>query len=122
MLKIKKIISTSFTFGSTHDYKLFKNSNNFINPNDIILADSGYQGLQKIHKNTIIPIKKNKNKRLSKEDKVHNHDLSKIRIRIEHVFSWLKRFKILKLHYRNKAKRFCLRFNLICGIFNLHLK
>ncbi|WP_425289782.1 transposase [Spiroplasma endosymbiont of Zeiraphera isertana] len=47
--------------------------------------------------------------------------LSKIRIKIEHVFAKLKRFKILSLKYRNKIRRFALRFNLIAGIYNLEL-
>ncbi|WP_425288756.1 transposase [Spiroplasma endosymbiont of Acasis viretata] len=47
--------------------------------------------------------------------------LSKIRIKIEHVFAKLKRFKILTLKYRNKIRRFALRFNLIAGIYNFEL-
>ncbi|WP_425289794.1 transposase [Spiroplasma endosymbiont of Zeiraphera isertana] len=47
--------------------------------------------------------------------------MSKIRIKIEHVFAKLKRFKILSLKYRNKIRRFALRFNLITGIYNFEL-
>ena len=37
---------------------------------------------------------------------------------IEHVNRTLKIFKILSEKYRNKRKRFGLRFNLIAGIYN----
>ncbi|WP_425289798.1 transposase [Spiroplasma endosymbiont of Zeiraphera isertana] len=47
--------------------------------------------------------------------------MSKIRIKIEHVFAKLKRFKILSLKYRNKIRIFALRFNLIAGIYNFEL-
>ncbi|MGL5783880.1 MAG: IS5/IS1182 family transposase, partial [Alphaproteobacteria bacterium] len=33
----------------------------------------------------------------------------------------LKRFKIISDKYRNRRKRFALRFNLISGIYNLEL-
>ena len=34
------------------------------------------------------------------------------------LFDYIKRFKILSDRYRNRRKRFLLRFNLICGICN----
>ncbi|HEY2811248.1 MAG TPA: IS5/IS1182 family transposase, partial [Rhabdochlamydiaceae bacterium] len=37
------------------------------------------------------------------------------------VIGSLKRFKILSDRYRNRRKRFTLRFNLIAGIYNLEL-
>jgi hypothetical protein len=37
----------------------------------------------------------------------------------EHVIGALKRFKIIADKYRNRRKRFGLRFNLIAGIYNL---
>lgn len=117
----KKIISTAFCYGSIHDFKLFMKSNTFIHPEKEIVADSGYQGLQNIHKKTLIPFKKSKNNPLTKEKKEYNKFLSQVRIQVEHVFVRLKRFKILALRYRNKIRRFCLRFNLISGIYNFEL-
>ncbi|MCC8467272.1 MAG: IS5/IS1182 family transposase, partial [Rickettsia endosymbiont of Eriopis connexa] len=38
------------------------------------------------------------------------------------VISMLKRFKIISDKYRNRQKRFGLRFNLIAGIYNFELK
>ena len=39
----------------------------------------------------------------------------------ENVRGMLKRFKIISDKYRNRRKRFGLRFNLIAGIYNLEL-
>ena len=58
---------------------------------------------------------------LNKTDKKRNKQLSGIRVFIENVIGMLKRFKILAERYRNRRKRFGLRFNLIAGIYNAEL-
>ncbi|OQX03025.1 MAG: IS5 family transposase, partial [Desulfobacteraceae bacterium IS3] len=40
----------------------------------------------------------------------------------EHVIGKLKIFKILSDRYRNRRRRFGLRFNLVAGIYNFELK
>ena len=84
--------------------------------------DSGYQGIGKIHKRTEIPKKKSKKKPLSKEEKQQNRKISSERVKVENVFCELKRFKIIALKYRNRRKKFSLRFNLIAGIYNMSRK
>jgi DDE superfamily endonuclease len=69
----------------------------------------------------LIPKKKSKNKPLTKEQKHNNREISKMRIVIENVFAILKKFKIITEKYRNRRKRFSLRFNLIASIYNLEL-
>ena len=86
-----------------------------------ILADKGYQGIQKIHANSLIPIKATKTHKLTHEEKAFNSALSKRRILVEHVNRYLKRFRILSSRYRNKQKRFGLRFSLIAGFYNFQL-
>jgi hypothetical protein len=86
-----------------------------------LYADTGYQGLHKIHENTILPNKKKRNVELSTEQKKHNHNLASDRIIVEHVIGMIKRFKIIADKYRNRRKRFGLRFNLIAGIYNYEL-
>ncbi|KAF0850194.1 transposase [Spiroplasma poulsonii] len=44
-----------------------------------------------------------------------------MRIIIENIFTILKKFKIITEKYRNRRKRFGLRFNLIASIYNLQL-
>lgn len=86
-----------------------------------MLTDTGYQGLQKIHKKTEMPKKRTKKNPLTKEDKLNNQKLSSERVVNENVIGMIKRFKIISDRYRNRRKRFCLRFNLIAGIYNLEL-
>ena len=78
----KKIVYVAFDKGSIHDFNLFKNSAKELNTIAKILADSGYQGIQKIFKNSITPKKKSKNNPLSTDDKELNHLISSIRISI----------------------------------------
>ncbi len=40
----------------------------------------------------------------------------------EHINRKLKIFKILSDRYRNRRKRFALRFNLIAGLYNYELR
>jgi len=75
-------------------------------------------GIDKHHNNIEIPTKKTKLQPLTKEDKIQNKEYSKRRIPIEHIIGVLKRWRILKETYRNRRKRFRLRFNLIAGIYN----
>lgn len=89
-----------------------------IHPSKQIIADTGYQGLQKLHQNTSLPYKRKKNQPLTKEQKFHNKQLSSKRILIENVIRCIKIFKIISDKYRNRRRRFGLRFNLISGIYN----
>ena len=86
-----------------------------------MVVDSGYQGLQKTHANTMLPKKKTKKKTLTQEDKKHNNNLASSRVLNENVIGVVKRFRILAEKYRNRKKRFNLRFNLIAGIYNFEL-
>ncbi|BET38516.1 transposase family protein [Spiroplasma ixodetis] len=115
----KKIVDIFADNGKVHDFQILKNSNLEFSEKTIIIGDLGYQGIQNIYKNTISPIKKTKNKKLTKQEKIYNKIISKIRIKVEHVFVLLKRFKILI----NKCRKsifilMYLRFNLLCEIFN----
>jgi hypothetical protein len=83
--------------------------------------DTGYQGIQKIHANSLLPKKKSKKSPLTKEDKRNNKKLSSERVINENVIGSIKRFKIISDRYRNRRKRFALRFNLISAIYNLEL-
>ncbi len=49
----------------TYSNNVFLKSNTLINPKIELVADSGYQGLQNVHKNTLLPIKKSKNNSLN---------------------------------------------------------
>ncbi len=68
-----------------------------------------------------MPKKKSKKKPLTQEDKKNNRKISSERVLNENVIGVIKRFKIVHDKYRNRRKRFGLRFNLICGIYNYEL-
>jgi hypothetical protein len=120
--KEKKIICTNFSNGKRHDFRLFKESGVHIHPKIKSLTDTGYQGIQKIHKNAELPKKKSKKEPLTKADKNNNHVLSSERALNENVIGMIKRFKIIADRYRNRRKRFGLRFNLIAGIYNFEIE
>ena len=115
------MICTHFSRGTKHDFKLFKDSKLRVQANTTILTDTGYQGIAKIHSNSVHPKKGSKKKPLSSKDKQFNRKISSERAVNENVIGSLKRFKILCGKYRNRRKRFGLRFNLIAGIHNYEL-
>lgn len=120
--KTTEIICTSYKNGKCHDYRLFKESRIKIQSKVKIAVDTGYQGLQKVHTETLLPKKKSKKNPLSIEDKKSNTALAKERVIVENVIGMLKRFKIIADRYRNRRKRFSLRFNLLAGLYNYELR
>jgi IS5 family transposase len=119
--KTTEIVATAFSHGSKHDFQLFKDDKTELAAHIRILADAGYQGLADLHENCQTPFKKSKHHPLSKRQKQRNRTLARKRIVIEHIFRKLKVFRILSERYRNRRKRFALRFNLIAAIYNLEL-
>jgi hypothetical protein len=65
-----------------------------------------------------LPKKSSKKKPLTKEERKDNQKISSERVLNENVIGRLKRFRIISDRYRNRRKRFGLRFNLISGIHN----
>jgi transposase len=106
--------------GSVHDFKLCKTSLLMLAVclSVLILADSGYQGIQDYHEWSLIPIKKSKNRELSEEEKAYNRELSRRRIVIENINAQIKVFKIMSYPYRNRRRRHLLRTKLVCAILN----
>ncbi len=117
-----EIIATAFGKGSTHDFRIFKDNLSEMASRILCLADSGYLGIGKLHANSRIPARKSKRHPLTAEQRAANRHLSRQRIFCEHVIRRLKVFRILSERYRNRRKRFRLRFNLIAAIYNLELQ
>jgi hypothetical protein len=116
--KTHRVLCTAFTHGRKHDYRLFKESNLKVHSQTQVWVDTGYTGILKLHAYTQIPKKKRKKEPLSFTEKKENKKISSQRVFIEHVIGKLKRFKILSYPYRNRRKRFALRFNLISAFYN----
>ena len=120
-IQSRQILGTAHSKGAKHDYALFKDTAPRCQPEVWYVADSGYQGLASRHPQSCLPVKKPKGKELNPEDKQHNRALGRFRIAIEHVIRSFKIWRILKETYRNKRRRFALRFNLIAGLINAGL-
>ncbi len=115
------IVCTDFTNGKCHDFKLFIESGVHLRRNTVAIVDMGYLGIQNTCASSFVPKKKSKNNPLTKQDKQWNRNLASARVLNEHVIGQVKKFKIVSDRYRNRRKRFNLRFNLIAGIYNFEL-
>ena len=115
------ILNVSFSHGSVHDFKLFCKSRVQFLKDVLLIVDKGYIGINKIHSNSLILKKSTKRNKLTKEDRKYNSTISKRRIYIEHVNRHIKKFRIVSTCYRNKERKFSMRFSLICVIYNFEL-
>jgi hypothetical protein len=119
--KSRKVICTDFCNGKVHDFRLYKESGIRVAEETEVQTDTGFIGIEKLHKNSVLPHKKPRGGNLTKEQKHENRTVSSERASNEHAIGFIKRFKILSERYRNRRKRFGLRFNLIAGFCNLYL-
>jgi hypothetical protein len=117
----EQIICIHGSNGKKHDFKLFQDSNVHIKEETKAELDTGYVGIHTLHPNSQIPKKKSKKHPLTKIDKQINKTFSSTRVIVENIIGKVKIFRILSERYRNRRKRFLLRFNLIAGIYNFQL-
>lgn len=112
----RRIIYVSQPYeGSCHDFTMFKQAfdpvvkklmgqQQQVIDKPIMLADSGFQGLQRyscLFKKVYLPRKSSKHKCLTELDKCYNKLLSRQRVYIEHAIGGLKHFFLL----RNQLRR-----------------
>lgn len=100
---------------------MFKSSAVPIHPETESLHDSGYQGIERYHANSYVPIKRPSKGRLTQREREYNRTLAQERMGIEHINRSLKIFRILSSRYRNRRRRYGLRCNLIAAIYNYEL-
>lgn len=117
----KQVLATAFAKGSTHDFRLFQESRTPLAESIRCLADAGYQGLSRLHPKSQTPVKRSKHHPLTAAQKAANRQLARQRLGVEHLVRKLKVFRILSERYRNRRKRFGLRFNLIAALYNFEL-
>jgi hypothetical protein len=117
----KQIICTAHCRGAEHDFALYKQSRVRPQAGTKCLGDSDYRGLDKLPANRQTPEKKRRGEKLSPEAKRRSRELARLRMVVEHVLRHLKIFRLLAERYRNRRRRFSLRFNLIAGLYNLEL-
>jgi len=81
----------------------------------------GFLGVHNYLKKAFIPHKSSKKRRLTREQKRENKDLSSSRIKIENINREIKIFRICKETRRHKQKKHNLFWNLIAGVVNFKL-
>lgn len=119
--KSKRIICTNFCNGKRDDFKLFKDSRVRWRKDVCAVVDSGYLGIKNLQPNSRIPIKRSAKRPLTEKDRQINRSITSERALNENVIGCVKRFKILSDRYRNRRRRFGLRFNWIAGIYNFEI-
>jgi hypothetical protein len=80
-----QILSVVCEKGKQHDFTVFKESDILIHTDSTVLADSGYQGIQKYHKNSMIPIKKKRELNVQRKIKHTTKNYQKKRIFYEYL-------------------------------------
>ena len=99
----KVVLLTPTCEGRIHD-KRIADATRYCLPNgSTLFQDPGFQGFSLQGINIIEPKKKPKGRDLTLEEKERNRLISSIRVRVEHVMSGIKRYRIVKDKLRNLA-------------------
>ena len=94
-----------------------------IHPDDELPTDVGHQGIQHQHASTRTPKEVGKHHPLTDTRRTANRRLAQVRFPVEHVIRRLEIFRILKVTYRHRGRRFHLRVNLIAALCNrIHIQ
>lgn len=120
----RKILFLSPTkSGRRHDKRIVDKSMLKI-PDDVgKWVDTGFQGLDKLYGNVVMPKKGTKKNPLSLADKANNKVISSIRVVVEHALAGIKRFRVLTDTLRNKIGLFDdMIMEVACGLWNYHLR
>lgn len=123
--KKRILVLTQTKSARRHDKRLADKQNLFQSLPESVAAwlDTGFQGVQKLHLNTYIPVKRRKNRSLTEEEKDNNRIISSFRVIAEHAICGLKRFNCLQHPYRNKKPNTDDQFALLsAGLWNYHLQ
>lgn len=86
--------------------------------------DRGYQKIRKEypHHTIVLPYKKNRWKReLTRSEKIYNTKASKVRIKVEHALSRMKKYTILSQQYRSKEDQYNHHFRNVAALCNFRL-
>jgi len=111
--------------GRRHDKRLTDKNQlaRYIPEHITIWTDTGFQGLAKLHANTLMPKKATKKHPLTPDQKASNQTIASIRVRNEHAIGGMKRFRAAADTYRNHLPNMDDQLmRLSAGLWNLHLK
>ena len=102
--------------GRKHDKKIYDDSQLEKPPDTLVLGDLAYQGTS-----CEVPIKKSKNRPLSRKDKSYNRWFNSMRITAEHAIGRMKKFNIFSDISRGNRHENMIAKN-IAGLANMNLK
>ena len=102
--------------GRKHDKKIYNESRVIKPPDILVLGDLGYLGTP-----FEIPVKKPKNKKLSKENKDYNKWHARLRVGVEHAIGRMKKFNIFSDIHRNNSLKNLIAKN-VGALANINLK
>ena len=115
---------TEYKKGRKHDYDVYK-SNHPITPLQVEnILDLGYMGVQNDYPTGKykLPFKKKRGgPELSRKEKCHNRNHSKMRTVIEHTVSRIKKFGIMGTKFRNKLGRYDHASDIVSGLVNFRI-
>lgn len=122
--KKKILLITPSKHGRVHDKKM--SDKNIIAsriPESVsLIVDTGFQGIQKQHENTLIPKKKPRGGFLTESEKSWNFLISSTRMKVEHAIGGIKRFNAIAQIFRNKNGLDDRFINVCSGLWNLELE
>ena len=130
--KKRILVLTKTKSGRRHDKRLADKENLFQNlPVEVTAwVDTGFEGIQHYHPNTLIPVKKLRKSKhnpnpppLTQKQKESNRLISSFRVVAEHAISGIKRYNCLQQPFRNKIRQLDDTFMLVsAGLWNYHLQ
>ena len=109
--------------GRKHDYDIYKR-NHPVTPKEVVnVFDLGYLGVEKDFPKQLssLPNRKNRNQKISEEERCYNKDQSKRRIVIEHIICRLKKYRILADVFRNRLRKYNKVTDIVSGLINYRI-
>jgi len=120
----KILVITKQKSGRRHDKRLADKDDIFKQiPKDVAaMADTGFIGSDKDHKNIFIPKKKPQGRELTYDEKETNKIISSYRVIVEHAIGGIKRYRCIAERLRNHKPFIDDTLLLLCaGLWNYHL-
>lgn len=118
------VLMTPTKSGRRHDKRLADKEMTFehIPESTALWVDTGFQGVLKQHRNTLIPKKGTKKNPLTLAEKEENRTISSFRVVVENTIAGIKRFKAYADIWRNKLANLDDHvMRIACGLWNLHI-
>ena len=110
--------------GRRNDFAILKIKYPILSKDIMVFYDLGYLGVEKDFPKqiSILPYKRKKGKELTLSQKEWNKLQSKIRIKVEHAISKIKKFRISSDTFRNRLYRYDVISEIVCGIINFKIR